>query len=250
MAFSIDLTGKRALVTGAGRGVGRAIALDLAAAGAAVVVNDLGDAADRVADEILNSGGHAEAARFDVTDWAAVQEQVNGLGRVDILVNNAGNAGGGRFTLARFVDTGPEDWEAYIRVNFYGVLYCSRAVLPNMIASDWGRIVTIVSESARSGESRLVAYSAAKAGAAGLGRSLAREVARHGITVNSVALGTIAVPEMTDEDQIAKLVANYPVRRRGEPEDVSGLVVYLASDLSSWVTGQTIPVNGGYSMTQ
>ena len=248
--FAIDLTGRRALVTGAGRGVGRTIAVSLAAAGASVVVNDIGEAASQVVDEIRSLGGSAETSLFDVCDWDGVVDAVSALEPLDILVNNAGNAGVGRFTLTAFVDTAPEDWEAFLRVNLYGVMHCARAVLPTMIDRGWGRIVTIISESGRSGEAYLVPYSAAKAGAAGLGRSLAREVARHGITVNSVALGTIAVASMTDEDRIAKLVRNYPIRRRGEPEDAAGLIVYLASELASWVTGQTIPVNGGYSMAQ
>ncbi len=248
--LAIDLTGRRALVTGAGRGVGRAVARSLAAAGASVIVNDIGERAAAVAEEIRSEGGSATSARFDVTDWSTVSEAFSAGDPVDILVNNAGNAGVDPVRLALFVDTDPADWEPYIRINLYGVLYCSRAALPAMIDRQWGRIVTIVSESARSGESHIAAYSAAKAGAAGLGRSLAREVARNGITVNSLALGTIAVQEMTDEDRVARLVRNYPIRRRGEPEDVADMVSFLASDAASWITGQTIPINGGYSMAQ
>jgi 3-oxoacyl-[acyl-carrier protein] reductase len=213
-----------------------------------VVVNDVGQRAEDVAEEICSAGGNATPLLFDVTDFTDVSRAFSKLEGVDILINNAGNAGGGSFSLASFVDTQPEDWDPFIRVNLYGVLHCCRLALPSMIDRSWGRIVTIISESARSGEPKMATYSAAKAGAAGFGRSLAREVARHGITVNSVALGTIAVPGMTDPVGIEKLVRNYPIRRRGEPEDVAGIVSYLASASAAWVTGQTIPVNGGYSM--
>ena len=248
--LAIDLTGKRALVTGAGRGVGRGIAHTLAKAGAAVVVNDIGDRADLVATEICSAGGVATSSVFDVADWMSVSEAFNELGTIDILVNNAGNAGGDRFPLASFVESEPSDWQPFLQVNLYGVMHCARAALPAMIESGWGRIMTIVSESARTGEPKLAAYSAAKAGAAGFGRSLAKEVGRHGITVNSIALGTMAPPGSSDPAVVEKLLRNYPIRRRGDPSDAAGIVAFLASEFASWITGQTVPVNGGYSMAQ
>jgi len=130
------------------------------------------------------------------------------------------------------------------------VMYCTRAVLPAMIEQGWGRVLTVVSDSGRTGDPKLAAYSAAKAGAAGFGRSLAKEVGRHGITVNSVALGTIAMSQPIEEERLAKLLRNYAIRRRGEPEDAAGMIAFLSSDLASWITGQTIPVNGGVSMAQ
>ena len=255
MAFTLDLTGRRALITGAGQGVGRGIALGFAEAGAAVVVNDLdeGRAASVVA-EIEAAGGTATTAVFDVTDFTAVTAAVEALDGVDVLVNNAGNAGAeGWAGLAKFVDTEPADWEPYLQVNLYGVLHCCRAVLPRMIDRGDGRIITIVSDAARTGESDMAAYSAAKAGAAGLSRSLAVETGRHGITVNCIALGTMRTPLSealwADEDdpRAKALMKRYVIRRPGLPEDVAALTVFLASDQASWITGQTYPLNGGAS---
>lgn len=249
------LTGRRALVTGAGQGVGRGISLGLAAAGAEVVVNDLaGDRAQAVVDEIADAGGSASAAPFDVTDFAAVVEAVDAVGPLDILVNNAGNAGAaGMAGLAAFVTTGPEDWERYLQVNLYGVLHCSRAVLPAMIERRWGRLITIISDAGRGGEKNLAVYGAAKAGAAALTRALALECGRHGVTANNIALGTMRTPQTeplwSDPQNPAAqaLLQSYAIRRPGLPEDVSPLVVLLASEQGSWITGQTYPVNGGYS---
>lgn len=248
--LSIDLAGKRALVTGAGRGVGRAIAHTLAQAGANVVVNDLGTRADDVVREIRDAGGSGRSAIFDVTNWFEVSEAFEAIGPIQILINNAGNSGGDTFTLASFVETQPEDWEPFFRVNLYGVMHCTRAALPAMIEQGWGRVVTIISESGRTGEPKLAAYSAAKAGAAGFGRSIAKEVGRNGITVNSVALGTMAGPGAGDPEMIERLIRNYTIRRRGEPEDAAGMVAFLASKHASWITGQTVAVNGGYSAAQ
>jgi 3-oxoacyl-[acyl-carrier protein] reductase len=249
------LTGRRALVTGAGQGVGRGIAVGLAAAGAEVVVNDrAGDRAQAVVDEITDAGGIARPAAFDVTDYATVVEAVDAVGPLDILVNNAGNAGaGGMASLASFVTTGPDDWEQYLQVNLYGVLNCSRAVLPAMIERRWGRLITIISDAGRGGEKNLAVYGAAKAGAAALTRALALECGRHGVTANNIALGTMRTPQTeplwSDPQNPAAqaLLKSYVVRRPGVPEDVSPLVVLLASEQGSWITGQTYPVNGGYS---
>ncbi len=255
MTFAIDLSGRKALVTGAGQGVGRGIALGLAEAGATVAVNDLdADRAAGVVAEIEAAGGTARPAVFDVTDHAAVTAGVEAVGGVEVLVNNAGNAGAeGWAGLARFVDTEPADWEAYLRVNLYGVLHCCHAVLPGMIAGGGGRIITIVSDAARAGEAQMAVYAAAKAGAAGLMRSLAVETGRHGITVNSIALGTMRTPiseafwAEEDNPRAEALLQKYAIRRPGLPEDVAALAVFLASDQASWVTGQTYPLNGGAS---
>nr|WP_307875166.1 SDR family NAD(P)-dependent oxidoreductase [Frankia nepalensis] len=256
--MELDLEGHRVLVTGAGQGVGRGIALGFAAAGAEVVVNDLRlERAARVVEEITAVGGAAVASPFDVTDYAAVAAAVKALGGVDVLVNNAGNAGAeGWSGLATFVDTEPAQWEPFLRVNLYGVLHCCRAALPAMIAKGWGRIVTIISDSGRTGEANMAAYATAKAGAAGLTRALALENGRHGITVNNISLGTMRTPvtEKTwsdpDNPMAKKLMARYTIRRPGLPEDVAALAVFLASPQASWITGQTYPLNGGISFAQ
>ena len=224
MPYAIDLSGHRALVTGAGQGVGRGIATTLAEAGAEVLVNDLVlERAQSVVSEIEVAGGKARPAVFDVTDYDAVRAAVAEGGPVDILVNNAGNAGRaatmGYEDLATLVQTEPDDWERFIKVNMYGVMYAVRAALPGMIEAGWGRIVTVISDTARVGETHMAAYSAAKAGAAGFCRSVAREVGRHGITVNCVALGTMNTQGIPpEEDEVGeRLVKRYVVRRRGLP---------------------------------
>jgi NAD(P)-dependent dehydrogenase (short-subunit alcohol dehydrogenase family) len=254
MPYAIDLSGHRALVTGAGQGVGRGIAMTLGEAGAEVLVNDLVlERAQSVVSEIELAGGKGRPAVFDVTDYDAVRAAVAEGGPVDVLVNNAGNAGRaatmGFEDLAPLVQTDPDDWEPFIKVNLYGVMYAVRAALPGMIEAGWGRIVTVISDTARVGETNMAAYSAAKAGAAGFCRSIAREVGRHGITVNCVALGTMNTQGIPpEEDEVGeRLVKRYVVRRRGLPRDIAHMVVSLAAPDADWVTGQTIPVNGGYS---
>jgi NAD(P)-dependent dehydrogenase (short-subunit alcohol dehydrogenase family) len=248
--LAIDLSGRQALVTGAGQGIGAGIARDLAAAGAAVIVNDRdADRAEQTASDLRARGATASAVVFDVTDWQSVSDSFASIGRIDILVNNAGNAGGDGWPPMRPVaDSSPADWEPFLRVNLYGVMHCVRAALPAMIDAGWGRIVTLLSDAARTGEPMLAAYAAAKAGAGGFCRSVAREVGRHGVTVNCVALGTMrASAEVPLHPVQEKAMQRYPIRRAGLPEDVSTLVAFLASDAASWVTGQTIPVNGGLS---
>ena len=259
MAFEIDLGGRNALITGAGQGVGRGIGLAFARAGAKVFVNDfLSERADAVVAEIRANGGVAEALPFDVSRYEAVAEAVQLAGNIDILVNNAGNAGPEGYNIAPFMKTVPADWDRYFAVNLYGVMNCTHAVLPGMAERRDGRIITIVSEAGRSGESSLAAYCAAKAGAAGFMRSIAKDVGRYQITANNVALGTIdtfgiaemstATPEATEA--FAQRLRPYLIRRLGQPDDVAGIVTFLASPLAAWITGQTYPVNGGYVLNQ
>ena len=255
VTVELDLSGRTALVTGAGQGVGAAVGALLAEAGALVAVNDL--VAERAAAQaraLRDAGGDAVAAPFDVTDLDMVTDAVARLGRVDILVNNAGNAGGDTWPgMTVFAQTTPADWEKFLRVNLYGVMNVTRAVLPGMIDGGWGRIITIISDAARVGEPKMAVYAAAKAGAAGLTRSIANEVGRHGITANNVALGTMRTPLTEpawaglDERETAERMKGYAVRRPGLPDDVAALVGYLAGPAASWITGQTIPLNGGYS---
>lgn len=253
--IALDLSGRRALVTGGGQGVGRAICLGLASSGAEVIVNDR-DAprAAAVVAEIEAAGGIGRPAAFDVTDHAAVRAAVDETGALDVLVNNAGNAGAAGFgSRSMFADTDPADWEPFLQVNLYGAMHCCRAVLPAMIAAGHGRIITIVSDAGRTGDAGGAAYSAAKAGAAGLTRALAVENARHGITANNISLGTMrteateALWSDPDGDLARTLMRPYLIRRPGEPAEVASLVTYLASDHASWITGQTYPLNGGFS---
>lgn len=239
-----DLTGRRALVTGAGQGVGAGIARALAAQGAAVVVNDLVAArAEAVAGEIAAAGGSATAAAFDVTDLGAVLDGVRSAGPVDILVNNAGNGGARPLALAPFRAMDPAAWEGPIRVNLYGVLHCCKAVVDGMCERRWGRIVTISSGAGTAGVGIGVApYSAGKGGGIAFTRSLALELARSGVTANTLALGLMELP---DPGLTASLARSIPVGRTGLPRDVAAACVWLASEEAAWVTGQTIQINGG-----
>jgi 2-hydroxycyclohexanecarboxyl-CoA dehydrogenase len=256
----LDLKGRVALVTGAGQGVGRQIALDLAANGArAVIVNDYyEDRAAAVAEEISAAGGRGVPVSFDVTDHEAVLRGVEAAvahtGPVEILVNNAGNAGPEHtiFDNTPFWETGPEEWAPWIGSNFYGVLNCTRAVAAGMVERRYGRIVTIISDAGRVGEPHLVVYSGAKAGAAGFMRGLAKSVGRHGVTANCIALSAMRTPAseaaVEDPEMVKKMLRSYVIKRLGEPSDASALALFLASDAAEWITGQTYPVNGGYSV--
>lgn len=255
----LDLKGRVGLITGAGQGVGRAVALRFAENGAgAVVVNDFRlDRAQAVAAEVEKLGVKAMPAQCDVTDFKAVtamfERAAEEYGAVDILVNNAGNAGPDPSRVARkpFWEQEPKDWEAFLATNLFGVLNCVRAAGPSMIARKYGKIVTVISDAGRVGEPHLEIYSGAKAGAAGFMRAIAKNVGRAGITANCVALGTTNTPAISrmtaDPEAVKKMLKVYQIKRVGEPEDAANMILFLSSDASSWITGQTIPVNGGYS---
>jgi len=257
----LNLEGKNVLVTGAGQGVGRQTALHCAGHGANVVVNDFHiDRAEAVAEEAEALGAKAVPVRCDVTDLDEVQAMVEGggeaLGGIDILVNNAGNAGPEVDALAPpppFWETDPEDWKPWMATNFYGVLNCTRAAVPGMVEKGWGRVITVISDAGRVGEPNLVVYSGAKAGAAGFSRGLARAVGRYNITVNCVALSSVRTPGVStaleNEEFVKKMLKSYVIRRVGEPSDPANLILFLASDAASWITGQTYPVNGGYAFS-
>ena len=239
-----ELNGKTALVTGAGQNVGAGIALTLASQGAHVVVNDIvAERAGEVADQIAVSGGSAEALPFDVTDGEAVREAIADR-PIDILVNNAGNGGAEMMQVKPFAETEPADWIGPLAVNLGGVLNCTHAVLPGMIERGWGRVIGVVSGAGTVGVNiGVAAYSAGKGGAAGLLRSVALEVAKTGVTVNSIALGLMSNTAGGDiTEQLARAI---PTRRLGTPEDVAALCAYLASEEASWMTAQTIPLAGG-----
>ena len=260
----LDLNGQIAFVTGAGQGAGRAIAIALAKHNAGgVVINDfVQERAEAVAAEIKTLGVPSLAVANDVGDHAAVcasMAKAAALGPVTILVNNAGNAGPNtQIGLSPlFWETQPADWDRYFRTNLQGVMNCCHAALPVMVKQGRGRIVTIVSDAGRVGEARMAAYAAAKAGASGFIRSIAREAGRFGVTANLISLSSLE-PQMDKEnleeflasDHAKAHAARYVIRRFGKPDDVAAMALFLCSDAASWITGQTYPVNGGYSFSQ
>jgi NAD(P)-dependent dehydrogenase (short-subunit alcohol dehydrogenase family) len=258
----LDLGGQIAFVTGAGQGAGRGIAVLLARHNAGgIAVNDfVTERAEAVAAEIRALGVPALGVQADVSDLdsvrAAVARASAELGPVTILVNNAGMAGPtSRIGLGKmFWETDPGEWDRYFATNLRGVLNCCHAALPAMVERKRGRIVTIVSDSGRVGDPRLAVYAAAKAGAAGFVRSLAKETGRYGITCNAISLSTLEPPlepaemaEFMASDRVKAQLSSYVIRRFGKPDDVAGMTLFLCSDAAGWITGQTYPVNGGYS---
>jgi 2-hydroxycyclohexanecarboxyl-CoA dehydrogenase len=245
------LQGKVVLVTGGARDVGREISLAFAREGAVVAVNYNSSAAeaDAVVAAVKAAGSDARAYQSDVADNESVKRMVAAVmkdyGRIDVVVNNAGYT-----KRQRFVDTTPEDWKRQIDVGLYGPIHTSHAVLPHMIRQNSGRIIMFAGDSSRIGENGLALAAASRAGALALAKSLAREVGRANITVNAISLGLVETPHdkvWLDENR-EKLVRFYPMRRLGQTSDVAPTVVFLASEHASWITGQIISVNGGFSM--
>ena len=242
------MTDRVALVTGAGRSVGQGIAVALAAAGYRVAVNDLDDRrAEETVELIGESGGTAVPTPFDVTDSAAVVTAVakiaGELGPVDVVVNNAGVVVGHR--VSSFLDSTPEDWQAQIGLNLIGSMNVIHTVLPGMVERGWGRVVQISSGSASVGMAvGSSAYAGSKAGIEAVLRHIATEVGKTGVTANSLALGLMdnVGPDLPS---MKPLIARIPAGRLGRPSDVGGAVVWLCSEPGSWVTGQTIHLNGG-----
>jgi 3-oxoacyl-[acyl-carrier protein] reductase len=247
----MELAGQVAVVTGGSRGIGRAIALTLAAMQAHVIVNYVAhqDAAEETRHSIEATGGEATICGFDVADALGTARAFDAIlddrGRIDILVNNAGVT---RDTLVLRMKE--EDWQQVLQVNLSGMYHCSKAAIRPMIRQRYGRIINITSIVGIIGNAGQVNYAAAKAGAIGLTKALAREVASRGITVNAVAPGFIET-EMTQglsAQAKADLVRQIPLGRWGTPQDVADCVSFLVSSRASYITGQVIQVNGGLSM--
>ena len=252
----MKLRGKTALVTGGGRGIGRAIALGLAQEGAQVAVLDiLADNAATVAREIEATGVKALALPADLTKRAevdrAIADTLAQFGQIDILVNNAGWD-----RMEMFLDSEEETWDKIIAINFKGMLYVCKAALPSMVARGQGKVISIASDAGRAGSTGEAVYAGTKGAIIAFSKTLAREMARHKITVNVVCPGLTETPLLQGireqspktEKVIEAVTRAIPLGRVGQPEDIAGAVVYLASPAADFVTGQTLSVSGGLTM--
>ncbi len=264
--MNLNFNGKSVIVTGGGSNIGRAISLAFAAEGAAVTIADIDEKQGaKVAAEAKKAGARdAIAVRTDVSDFAnvtaMVQKVESSFGRVDVLVNNVG------WTFDRlFIEKPREEMEREIQLNLWGVINCTRAVLDGMIARKSGAVVSIGSDAGRMGEFREAVYGACKAGVMALTKSLAREYGKFGVRFNVVCPG-VTMPNSEEEtseismwksghgaawntpEMRARMAKAYPLRRVGTPQDIAPAVVFLASDMAGFVTGQTLSVSGGYSM--
>jgi NAD(P)-dependent dehydrogenase (short-subunit alcohol dehydrogenase family) len=241
--LKVDLSEKVAIVTGAGQGIGRAIALNLAQDGAKLVINDIVEEnAKKVVAEIESKGGDANAILADVSNKNAVDQMVRvtleQYGKIDILVNNAGISG----PMVPVQDLSEEDWDKVINV-------CSQAVIPHMLEKEYGKIVNISSIAGKEGNANMTAYCAAKSGIIGFTKALAEEVVKKGINVNCICPALIGT-ELTlglGEEQIKFLTEKIPIGRLGTPEEVALLVKFLVSDAASFITRQAYSISGGRS---
>jgi 2-hydroxycyclohexanecarboxyl-CoA dehydrogenase len=264
--MDLNLGGKSVIVTGGASNIGRAISLGFAREGVNLTIADIDEGqAHKVAREAAGAGAKAVLVRrTDVTKWDDVRAMVTAVearfGGVDVLVNNVG------WTRdALFVEKTRDEWEREVQLNLWGMINCSRAVLDGMIARKSGAIVSLGSDAGRMGEFREAVYGACKAGVIALSKSLAREVGKHNIRLNVVCPG-MTMPESDEEisegsmwasevnrqwrnpEMQARIAKVYPLRRLGKPEDIAPVVVFLASDQASFITGQTLSVSGGYTM--
>jgi 3-oxoacyl-[acyl-carrier protein] reductase len=252
MAEAADrLDGRAAIVTGAGRGLGEAIAIELADRGARVLLADIdGDAAEGAAAAIRDAGGEAESASLDVADWAAVHQTVSDFTaraeRLDILVNNAA-----RSVARSFWEIDPAEWDEVMAVNLRGVVAGCRAAGAIMREAKWGRIVNLASFAGQQGGVNGGAhYAASKAGIIVLTKVVATELAGSGVTVNAVAPAAIEGPvfDALPAERREAIAAKIPVGRAGHPEEVAATVAFLASERAAFITGTTVDVNGGLFM--
>jgi len=246
--LKVDLTDKVAIVTGAGQGIGRAIALSLARDGAKLVINDIvEEGAEEVAKEIELEGGEATVILADVSNKNAVGNMVRltleKYGKIDILVNNAGLTG----PTVPVQNLREEDWDQVINVDLKGTFLCSQAVIPSMLEKQYGKIVNISSIAGKEGNANMTVYCSAKFGIIGFTKALAEEVVKKGINVNCVcpALIETELAKMMDPKQAEFLTSKIPLGRLGKPEEVADLVKFLVSDAAEFITGQAYNITGG-----
>jgi len=256
--MDLQLKDKVAIVTGGGRGIGMAIALGLAEEGTHVAVAEIDEnSAMQAVDKIKEKGVRAVAVKTDVTDPGSVKAMVENveseLGPIRILVNNAAKLPA-FMTFVEEKNSGQTEgfWEKVVEVCYTGTINCTAAVIDGMIERQYGKIINMASDAGKVGEPRQAVYAGAKGAIIAFTKSMAKEVGRYSINVNAVCPSmtkTEAVREMLSEEFEKKVVKAYPMRRLGEPQDIANMVVFLASERASWITGQAISVNGGYATT-
>ncbi|MEC1157208.1 SDR family NAD(P)-dependent oxidoreductase [Cytobacillus horneckiae] len=246
--MNLDLNGKNILITGAAKGIGRELALAAAKEGANIAVHYLTaeKEANQTVDEILQAGGKAYPFYADISKIEEVEimrkEIEQNLGRIHYVVNNAGFV-----QIKSFFQYRPEEWRREMDVCFYGVLNLAYIFIPGMVTDNHGKFINIIGDSARTGDTRLIMSAAARNGAVSFLKSLAKDVGNSSIQCNTVALGMIDKGEFPD-NMIARMMKQYPLRRLGKTDDITGMVLFLLSSKSEWITGQVFAVNGGYSM--
>ncbi|MDB6162222.1 MAG: 3-oxoacyl-ACP reductase FabG [Gammaproteobacteria bacterium] len=246
----MSLVGKNAVVTGGASGIGLATSQRLARDGAGVAIWDVNEAdAQRAAAELVTKGVRAIACRVDVSQRVQINaglERVHAeLGPVQILINNAGIT-----DFTPFLEVTEEGWDRVMSVNLKSMLLCTQAVVPDMLAAGWGRVINISSSSAQAGSARMTAYAASKGGVIAFTKSLALELAATGVTVNNVPPGFVDTPMLRSSDRpgginVAGVAATSPMKRPGRPEDIAAACAFLASEDAGYITGHTLSVNGG-----